>query len=187
MSLETSSSTSSLLLLQLKSLKSLSSKNLFLCMFEHAFNRSGKSCEPTGLMFTLRKNLTRMQRTEWSTRRSGWGDHYRYMARVVTRYSHRTKLGTVFNSIVCWPLLKLWAGDDPICCGGQWSGVPGQWQEAAGEENKVGNHWRYNPLPPNHLLIFQSLLLFCLNLSVEMLQDTVCQSAHNSTGSVFVE
>lgn len=45
-------------------------------MFEHALIRSGKSCSPTGLTCTLRRNLTRMQRTQWSTRRSGWGDHF---------------------------------------------------------------------------------------------------------------
>lgn len=43
-------------------------------MFEHPLARSGKSCEPTGLTCILKKNLTRMPRTEWSTRRSGWDD-----------------------------------------------------------------------------------------------------------------
>lgn len=52
-------------------------------MCEHALTRSEKSCEPTGLTCTLRRNLTRMPRTEWSTRRSGWGKVF-YVAGVVT-------------------------------------------------------------------------------------------------------
>lgn len=77
----------------------------------------------------------------------------------------------------CLLTFNLCAGDDPICRGGQWPGVPGQWPEAAGEENQVGNHWRYNSFP-FFSPISVPFLFFYLNLLWETRWDTIRQCAY---------
>lgn len=79
-----------------------------------------------------------MPRTEWSTRRSGWGNHLK--TQTLTNLGCNIYVFLIRHKNI----LNVWAGDDPLCGGGQWPGVPGQWQEAAGQEDQVGNHWRYN-------------------------------------------
>lgn len=89
-------------------------------------------------------------------------------------------LTSIISDPIDFGSFNLWAGDDPICRGGQWSGVPGQWQEAAGEENQVGNHWRYNSHPffLSHLNVFPFLFV-CSNLYPETLLGQNLSAPHN--------
>lgn len=62
--------------------------------------------------------------------------------RITHTHTHPTDAWIHYKALLVLNCVCVSSGDDPICCGGERPGVPGQWKEASGQKNKVGNHRR---------------------------------------------